>query len=87
LKLVFKIGYGRERKTSRTGTKSMIVCQCTGATDAAIRDLIRAGAVSVSEIVRRSGCGRCCAPCRNELAAILGQQLTSPGEIVPGRQF
>ena len=58
----------------------MIVCQCTGATDSAIRGMIREGAVSVAEIVRRSGCGRCCAPCRRELAAILCQQLATVSE-------
>jgi bacterioferritin-associated ferredoxin len=58
----------------------MIICQCTGTTDSAIRNLIRDGAQSVAEIVRRSGCGRCCAPCRQEIAAILCQQLATVSE-------
>lgn len=49
----------------------MIVCQCTGVTDTALKELIRDGASSVAEITRRCGAGRCCAPCRKEIAAML----------------
>jgi len=55
----------------------MIICQCTGATDGAIKNLIREGARSVADIVRRSGCGRCCAPCRREIADLLCQHLAA----------
>ncbi|MBP1684813.1 MAG: BFD-like [2Fe-2S] binding domain [Deltaproteobacteria bacterium] len=49
----------------------MILCQCTGVTDTTICQLIEAGAASVAEITRRCGAGRCCAPCRKEIAAML----------------
>ena len=49
----------------------MIVCHCAGVTDRAIAELIRNGAASVADIVRRSGAGRCCSPCREEIAALL----------------
>ena len=58
----------------------MIICQCTGATDNAIKNLIREGAESVADIVRRSGSGRCCAPCRQEIADILCQQRATISE-------
>ncbi len=49
----------------------MILCHCAGVTDIAIRALIQAGATSCVDIARRCGAGRCCAPCREEIAAIL----------------
>lgn len=51
----------------------MIVCHCTGVTDSDINRLIRDGASSVKEIVQLSGAGRCCAPCRAEIADLLVQ--------------
>lgn len=49
----------------------MILCQCVGVTDCTIRKLIGEGAGSVAEITRRCGAGRCCPPCREEIAALL----------------
>ena len=54
----------------------MIVCHCVGVTDGAIRNLIDAGAASVGEITRRCGAGRCCEPCREEIAALLENSST-----------
>jgi len=50
----------------------MIVCHCAGVTDHAITALIRDGASTVKEIVQRTGAGRCCAPCRDEIRSLLG---------------
>jgi len=57
----------------------MIVCHCAGVTDTAIQQLIASGARSVKEIVRETGAGRCCAPCRAEIASLLvaGQPATA----------
>lgn len=49
----------------------MIVCHCANVTDRAIADLIEAGVSSVREITQRTGAGRCCAPCRSEIACLL----------------
>jgi len=49
----------------------MIVCHCVGVTDGTIRKLIETGATSLPEITRRCGAGRCCAPCREEIASLL----------------
>lgn len=49
----------------------MIVCQCVGVTDCTLTKLIAEGARSVAEITRRCGAGRCCQPCRKEIAAML----------------
>jgi bacterioferritin-associated ferredoxin len=49
----------------------MIVCHCVGVTDGTIRNLIEAGASTVGEITRRCGAGRCCLPCREEIASLL----------------
>ena len=51
----------------------MIVCHCAGVTDQAILQLARDGAQTVRDIVRASGAGRCCAPCRTEIAALLSE--------------
>ncbi|MEO8602811.1 MAG: (2Fe-2S)-binding protein [bacterium] len=52
----------------------MIVCHCASVTDRAIQQLVRAGARSVKEIAKQSGAGRCCGPCRNEIAAIIAAE-------------
>jgi len=49
----------------------MIVCHCAGVTDGAIVALIRDGASTVQEIVSRTGAGRCCSPCRDEIRALI----------------
>ncbi len=54
----------------------MIVCHCAGVTDRAILQLARNGMQTVKEIVRETGAGRCCAPCRSEIAALLSQEQT-----------
>jgi bacterioferritin-associated ferredoxin len=56
----------------------MIVCHCVGVSDAMIRKLIAAGASSLGEITRRSGAGRCCAPCREEIASLLHTSSAAP---------
>lgn len=52
----------------------MIVCHCAGVTDRAIQDLARNGVCTVKDVVRQTGAGRRCAPCRSEIAAILSQE-------------
>lgn len=52
----------------------MIVCHCAGVTDRAIQQLARNGVQTVKDVVRQTGAGRCCAPCRSEIAAILSQE-------------
>ncbi len=61
----------------------MIVCHCTGATDGSIAQVIVEGARSVAEIARRTGAGRCCAPCREEIAVILEQHVGSASRPTP----
>ena len=56
----------------------MIICHCAAVTDSDIHRLIRDGASTVKDIVRRSGAGRCCAPCREEIAAMLTQPPLVP---------
>jgi bacterioferritin-associated ferredoxin len=56
----------------------MIVCHCASVTDSDINQLIRDGACTVSEIVQRSGAGRRCAPCREEIATLLSAQQLIP---------
>ncbi len=58
----------------------MIVCHCAGVTDRVITDVVRAGATTVKDIVQRTGAGRCCAPCRDELRALLGAGAAAPAE-------
>ena len=55
----------------------MIVCACTGTTDADLVRLIRNGASSVAEIVQKTGAGRCCTPCHKEIGLLL-DELRAP---------
>ena len=55
----------------KIGHRLMIVCHCAAVTDSTIERLIGDGATSVAEIARRCGAGRCCNPCRDEIAAML----------------
>jgi bacterioferritin-associated ferredoxin len=64
-------------------TETMIVCACTGTTDADIARLVREGIGSVSEVVQRTGAGRCCAPCREEIHEILRETRASLGDARP----
>jgi len=49
----------------------MIICHCTGTTDATIARLARDGVDSVAEVTRQTGAGACCTPCRDEIAQLL----------------
>lgn len=49
----------------------MIVCHCARVTDRDIRNAIESGANTLPAIVRATGAGRCCAPCRDEIGNIL----------------
>lgn len=52
----------------------MIVCHCAGVSDTTITRHINEGAVSVDDIMSRTGAGRC-APCREEIANLLLDHL------------
>ena len=52
----------------------MIVCDCTGTTDATIRALAREGVTKVSEIGQRCGAGTGCGACLDELRDRLAQK-------------
>jgi len=56
----------------------MIVCHCAGITDRAIAELVRDGATTVQEIVCRTGAGRRCAPCRDEIRSLLATCAPPP---------
>jgi len=56
----------------------MIVCHCAGVTDDVIVALIREGVSTVKDIVRRTGAGRCCAPCRDEIRSLLDEPASQP---------
>jgi bacterioferritin-associated ferredoxin len=49
----------------------MILCQCKGVTDAAIKKLIEEGASTLQAIVKTCGAGRRCPPCRAEICSML----------------
>lgn len=52
----------------------MIVCHCAGVTDRAIEQLARDGVRTVRDVIRLTGAGRCCAPCRSEIAELLSER-------------
>jgi bacterioferritin-associated ferredoxin len=49
----------------------MIVCHCAGVSDATIARLVESGVSTLAEITRRTGAGRCCEPCRDEIRGLL----------------
>jgi bacterioferritin-associated ferredoxin len=56
----------------------MIICECTGTSDATIRALAREGVTKVSEVTRRCGAGGCCQSCRPTIARILKANAVAP---------
>jgi bacterioferritin-associated ferredoxin len=52
----------------------MIVCHCAGVSDTTIARHIEEGAASVADIARLTGAGRCCAPCRREIANLIDRR-------------
>lgn len=56
----------------------MIICECTGTSDATIRALAREGVTKVSEVTRRCGAGGCCQSCRPRIARILKGSAAAP---------
>jgi bacterioferritin-associated ferredoxin len=67
-----------QAKDPSEGNREMIVCHCAGVTDHAIRGLIRDGASSMKEIVRATGAGRCCSPCRDEIRSLINDAVAQP---------
>lgn len=49
----------------------MIVCHCAGVSDSTIARVIQQGAASVADVTALTGAGRCCSPCREEIANLL----------------
>lgn len=60
----------------------MIICQCTGTTDRDIARLREQGLETVAAVALSSGAGRCCGPCRREIASLLrtGDDVVGSGE-------
>jgi bacterioferritin-associated ferredoxin len=56
----------------------MIVCQCAGVTDTTIRRLVEDGIGSLNQIIRLTGAGRCCAPCRDEIRTLRYRPADAP---------
>ena len=67
-----------QAKDPSEGNREMIVCHCAGVTDRAIVALIRDGASSMKEIVRATGAGRCCSPCRDEIRSLISDTTAHP---------
>jgi bacterioferritin-associated ferredoxin len=59
----------------------MIVCHCAGVTDSAIARVIEEGAASIADVTRLTGAGRCCAPCRQEIATLLSTKCTAAANL------
>jgi bacterioferritin-associated ferredoxin len=54
----------------------MLVCHCTGTSDAQIRAAIRAGAADPREIGRTcSGAGQGCGTCRRSIDSLIADEL------------
>jgi len=60
----------------------MIVCHCAGVSDHTITQLVREGVSTLKEVVLRTGAGRCCGPCRDEIRSLVSAATSSPTPIV-----
>ena len=49
----------------------MMVCQCNGVSDRAIRKAVRRGATNVSQVGMRTGAATCCGGCLDSVKAII----------------
>ena len=49
----------------------MMVCQCNGVSDRAIRKAVRKGASKPSEVGMRTGAGTCCGGCLDTVKEII----------------
>ena len=80
LRISFNFNVAAVRRIeSRAGSweQTMILCQCKGVTDAAIKKLIEEGASTLQAIVKTCGAGRRCPPCRAEISAMLCRDTAS----------
>ncbi len=57
----------------------MILCQCSGVTDATIHKLISEGASTLKAIAASCGAGKRCKPCASEIASMLCRKGTGAG--------
>ncbi len=58
----------------------MLVCHCHGLSDRDIRQAVRQGATSRSQVTRRCGAGGRCGGCRPVIEEIVGDETDSPVE-------
>lgn len=49
----------------------MMVCQCNGVSDRAIRKAVRKGASNASQVGMRTGAATCCGGCLDSVKAII----------------
>ena len=49
----------------------MLVCQCNGVSDRAIRKAVRKGASKASDVGMRTGAGTCCGGCLDTVKEII----------------
>ncbi len=52
----------------------MIVCQCKGTTDAAVRKAVREGATTIAEVGAACSAGTECEGCHETIAKIIAQE-------------
>ena len=63
----------------------MIICQCNGVSDRAIRKAVRDGANTRNKVVRACTAGECCggcAPAIDEIIEAEQQRIARPGLVV-----
>lgn len=53
----------------------MIVCHCNGVSDRHVRRVVRAGAVTASQVAQECGAGACCGGCREAIDEIVHSEL------------
>jgi bacterioferritin-associated ferredoxin len=59
------------------GTRTVIVCHCSGVSDREIRSAVREGARSCKEVARACAAGRMCGGCRPAIRRILALEQTA----------
>ncbi|HBQ02216.1 MAG: (2Fe-2S)-binding protein [Alteromonadaceae bacterium] len=64
----------------------MYVCICKGITDRAIREQVAAGARSLAEVSRRTGCSTQCGKCSCFAESLVSEAVSRGGQLQAVRQ-
>ena len=63
--------------------RGVIVCQCNGVSDRAVRRAVRSGAATVVEVSEACSAGACCGGCRDVIDEIIAAETRAQAAAAP----